>query len=404
VSAGSDRAPSRFTLIVALGLCQILMWGSTYYLLAVLAASIVVETGWSLGWVVGGISLGLLVAGVVSPRVGRIIAHRGGRPVLAFSSLITAFGLTGLALAPALPLYLTAWILIGIGMGAGLYDAVFAALGRLYGEQARSAITNLTLFGGFASTICWPLSAYLVATWDWRTACLVYAGIHLAVALPIHLLVFPALVPNTSASDWTHQARIATARLRGEDRIMFWLLAAVQTLAQAIGSIIIVHLLTFLQARDLTLAAAVSIGMLFGPAQVAARVVERVFGHIYHPIWTMMAAALLMAIGIGMLMVDLPIVAAAVVIYGTGYGVTWIARGTLPLALFGPERYPVLIGRLAFPSLIAQALSPFAGALLIEHAGPLSAIAVLAATALVNVLLVLALWKFCHGAPTGATV
>lgn len=394
----------RRVVVAALGIGQILMWGSTYYLLAVLAPSIVADTRWSLGWVVGGISLGLMVAGLISPRVGRVIDRRGGRPVLVFSSLITALGLAGLALAPNLPLYLAAWMLIGAGMGTGLYDAVFAALGRLYGQEARSAITNLTLFGGFASTVCWPLSAYLVATWDWRVACLVYAGIHLAVALPIHLLVFPALAPKEPAAGETQAAQTTPAitGLPRNERVMFWLLAGVQTLAQAIGSIIIVHLLVFLQARGLTLAAAVTLGTLFGPAQVAARVIERVFGHNYHPIWTMIAASALMAVGLAMLLVDLPIVGAAVIIYGTGYGVTWIARGTLPLALFGPERYPVLIGRLAFPSLIAQALSPFAGALLIEHAGSVPTIVVLTAAALVNVVLVLALLRYCGRPPAGA--
>jgi hypothetical protein len=280
---------------------------------------------------------------------------------------------------------------MGVGMGTGLYDAVFAALGRLYGSEARSAITNLTLFGGFGSTVCWPLSAYLVATWDWRVASLTYAALHLMLALPIQALVFPREARKTISAQAS--AAAAAISLTPDQRVMFWLLAAMQTLAQAIGSIVIVHLLVFLQARGLTLAAAVSLGTLFGPAQVGARVIERVFGNRYHPIWTMILASVLMALGLGMLLVDLPIAPAAVLVYGAGYGVTWIARGTLPLALFGPEKYPVLIGRLALPSLLAQALSPFVGALMIERFGTPPTLAVLMALGLLNVAVVLALWR-----------
>lgn len=394
--ATNDRPVAGPHIVVpALGIVQILMWGSTLYLLAVLAPAIVADTGWSLRWVIAGVSLGLLVAGLVSPLVGRIIERHGGRPVLAFSSVVNALAFVGLSVAPTLAFYLAAWVLLGIGMGAGLYDAAFAALGRLYGERARGAITNLTLFGGFGSTLCWPLSAFMVATFDWRAACLVYAALHLA-SLPVHLLLFPSEARRDPAPAVAGRPA-ATVVLDLRERATFWLLAALQTLAQAIGTIVIVHLLVFLQARGMTLAAAVALGTLFGPAQVAARVIERLFGTFYHPIWTMVAATTLMVVGLAMLLVDLPLVAAAVLVYGAGYGVTWIARGTLPLAIFGPERYPVLVGRLAFPSLIAQAASPFAGALMIEYLGPGATVAVLTAVAVANVVLVAALWRVALG-------
>ena len=162
---------SRRVVVTALGIVQILAWGSSFYFPAVLAEPIVADTGWSLGWVVGGVSIGLLVAGLIAPRVGAIIERRGGRPVLAASSLLYAAGLAGIGFAPTLPLYLLAWVVLGAGMGTGLYDAVFAALGKLYGKEARTPITNLTLFGGFASTVCWPLSAFLAEMVGWRGAC-----------------------------------------------------------------------------------------------------------------------------------------------------------------------------------------------------------------------------------------
>jgi MFS family permease len=189
----APEAPSRVVVISALGVTQIFAWGSSYYLPAVLAKPIAADTGWSLSWVVGGLSLGLLIAGLVSPLVGRAIARRGGRPVLAGSAGLLAAGLSALALAHSLPAFLVAWALVGLGMGAGLYDPAFATLGRLYGHGGRSAITTLTLFGGFASTVCWPLSAFLDAHLGWRGACLVYAGFQLAVALPAYLFRGPRL-------------------------------------------------------------------------------------------------------------------------------------------------------------------------------------------------------------------
>lgn len=180
-------------VISALGVIQILAWGSSYYLPAVLAEPIARETGWPLAWIVGGLSVGLLVAAAVSPRVGTAIQRRGGRPVLALAALLLAFGLITLGLAPALPVFLAGWLVIGLGMGCGLYDPAYATLGRLYGAEARPAITALTLLGGFASTICWPLSAFLVAQVGWRGTCLTYAALHLTVTLPLALWAIPEI-------------------------------------------------------------------------------------------------------------------------------------------------------------------------------------------------------------------
>ncbi len=275
----------RRVVITALGIAQILAWGTSFYFPAVFAGPIVADAGWSLGFVVGGTSIGLLVAGLISPQVGRIIGRRGGRPVLLASSLFYAAGLTGVGLAPALPFYLFAWVLLGLGMGTGLYDAVFAALGRIYGAEARGPITNLTLFGGFASTICWPLSAFLIEHLGWREACFVYAALHLAVALPLQMSVVRSVAkPARAAPDAGGvEPQAAPAKIANEG-LIFALLATVLSIGAGIGSIVIVHLMIFLQARGVDYAVAVGLGTLFGPAQVSARVVERLFGSRYHPI------------------------------------------------------------------------------------------------------------------------
>ena len=392
--AADARPLDRRVVITALGIAQILAWGTSFYFPAVFAEPIVAETGWSLGFVVGGTSIGLLTAGLISPQVGRIIDVRGGRPVLLASSSFYAAGLAGVGLSHTLPVYLFAWVLIGIGMGTGLYDAVFAALGRMYGSDARGPITNLTLFGGFASTICWPLSAFMIDHVGWRSACFIYAALHLFVMLPLQASVVRA--PEKTGSENTGKSVSGETPRIDNETLIFALLAVVLSIAAGIGSIVVVHLLIFLQARGIDFALAVTLGTIFGPAQVGARVVERLFGNRYHPIWTMIASCTLMALGLLLLFGAIPALVLVILLYGAGYGISWIGRGTLPLALFGPVRFPRLMGKLAFPSLIVQALAPSAGALLIEASGSNTTIGVLTLLALINVVLIAVLWWVCR--------
>ena len=176
------------------------------------------------------------------------------------------------------------------------------------------------------------------------------------------------------------------------------LLAFILTLAAGIGSIVVVHLLLILEAKGLAVAVAVSIGTLFGPAQVGARVIEGLFGARYHPIWTMITSCAAMMLGLAVMttVADVAVLTTAMIIYAAGYGIMWIARGTLPLALFGAERYPILMGRLAFPSLIVQALAPFAAALIVERYGITTMVAGLSVIAAINVISVVVLWRLCR--------
>jgi len=386
----------RRVVITALGIAQILAWGTSFYFPAVFAGPIVADTGWSLGYVVGGTSVGLLVAGLISPQVGRIIDLHGGRPVLLASSLFFAAGLIGIGLSPSLPVYLAAWVVLGVGMGSGLYDAVFAALGRMYGAQARQPITNLTLFGGFASTVCWPLSAFMIDHVGWRTACLIYAGLHLGVALPLQMAVVRAAPAAAPSPEQAAAASSQDETSIANEGLIFVLLALMLSLAAGVGAMVVVHLLIFLQARGVDFTTAVGLGTLFGPAQVGARVVERLFGNRYHPIWTMIGSCALMAIGLVLLLVQFPLLALTILLYGAGFGVSWVGRGTLPLALFGPKRFPQLMGKLAFPTLITLALAPSLGALLIESLGTNTTIGVLTVIALINLVLVGVLWRLCR--------
>ena len=390
--------PDRRVVVAALGITQIFAWGSTLYLLGVLGHPIALDTGWSYESVISGVSVGLLTASFISPQIGRAIGSKGGKVILAMSAVLLALGLLSLGLSQSIVWYLAAWLLIGVGMGSGLTDAAFSTLGRIYGEGARSAITALTLFAGFASTICWPLSAYLVEHWGWRGACFAYAAIQTGVAFPVLLLALPNRSLVTPSTD--HVSTSERVSLAPWELPLFSVLAAVVTLSVSILSMLGVHLLLVLQARGLELSVAVGLGAIVGPSQVGARVVEMLAGRNYHPIWTMVASTILVTAGISMLLSAFPAYAAAIAIYGAGNGIGSIARGTLPLALFGPSRYPALMGRLAQPILMSMALSPFVGAIAFQRGGPNLLLWLLILIGIINVLLVGLLWTLSGRTPT----
>ncbi|MSP81727.1 MAG: MFS transporter [Alphaproteobacteria bacterium] len=392
----------RGTVVSALGLTQILAWGSSYYLPAALAPSIAADRGWPLAWVVGGLSIGLFVAGLVSPRMGRAVQRRGGRSVLAFSSILMASGLVFLAAAQNLAMLYGAWIVIGAGMGIGLYDAAYATLGRLYGGEARRAITVLTLFGGFASTACWPLSTYLDGALGWRGACLVYAALHLGLALPIHAWLIPPPPPLAALTPPSGGAEPRADGDRWRRRVVV-LLGVILTLAAAITTVMSVHILGVLRSRGIDANAAVAIGMLIGPAQVGARLVEMMLSRHHHPIWTLVASVTLMAVGLAALALAAPLVGAAIVIYAAGVGIESIARGIVPLALFGAGGYAPLMGRLAMPILLTQAVAPPLAAQVLTDSGSSPILLGLAGVAAVNVALGVALYGLCRPAMRGST-
>jgi MFS family permease len=370
---GTAAAPdaSRRVVIVVLGVGQVLVWGSSYYLPAVLAKPIADTTGWPLSWVIGALSLGLLVSGLVSPKVGDLIERYGGRPVLMASAALMAGGLLILAVAPNLQVFTLGWLVIGVAMGAGLYDPAFATVGRLYGRGARAIITSLTLIGGFSSSVCWPLSAVLLEHLGWRGACAAYAAANLFLVLPLYRFGLPAEERRVAAApappDVTADA--APPPSGALHRLLFWLVAVSMTLSSIIAAVMSVQLLSVLEQRGVPLATAVALGAMIGPCQVGARLIDLLAGQHTHPAWEGVLSALFVTLGLGLLLTDRGAVAVALVVYGGGIGLRSIVRGTLPLALFGPVGYPRLIGRLAFPMLLGQAAGPSAGAVLLVHFG-----------------------------------
>jgi predicted MFS family arabinose efflux permease len=353
----------RYPLILALGTTQTLAWASSYYLPAILADPIARDLSISSNWVFAAFSASLVISAVLGPRVGRQIDLIGGRPVLSISNLTLAAGLALLGLTHSIPVLVLAWLLLGIGMGYGLYDAAFGALGRIYGEAARGPITGITLIAGFASTVGWPLTALGLEHIGWRDTCLAWAASHILIGLPLNLLMLPP-VPGAKLA--------AAAAVRPHipiDRTML-LIAFAFAAAWTVTGAMAAHFPRILQAAGATPVEAVAAGALIGPAQVGARIVEASVLKRYHPLLSTRLACLTHPLGAVILAVTGGAAASVFAIFhGAGNGVLTIARGTLPLAIFGPQNYAYRLGLIGAPSRMAQAAAPLVFSLLIDEMG-----------------------------------
>lgn len=359
--------------VLTLGTAQTLAWGSTYYLPAVLAPAMARDLRVDTPTVFAAFTAALLVSAAIGPWAGRLIDRHGGRPVLATTSLVFALGLSLLARAETSVGLFAAWMLIGVGMGSGLYEGAFASLVKLHGQAARPSITGITLIAGFASTVAWPLSAWMETHWGWRDACLAWAALHLALGLPLNLLLPKApqtdpLAPlpgslasatgaagKTPAPDENPGQEAPVQNLRS-----VLLLSFVFSGSLFVSTAIASHLPQLLMASGMSLAGAVALGGLIGPAQVAGRLLE--FGVLQkvHPLLSARMASALHPLAVGVLFaLGAPGAAAFCLLHGAGNGILTIAKGTMTLAIFGAQGYGQRQGLLLVPARIAQALAPW---------------------------------------------
>lgn len=346
---------------------QILAWSSTFYLPAVLANLIAKDTGWSLTLVIAGLSWGFIVTGICSPKVGRFIEQFGGRKALSISSIFFAIGLLCLGLSSHLLVYYFAWTMLGIGMAFGLYDAAFSTLGRLLGQDAKTAIVGITLLGGLASTIGWALIVFLEGLYGWRITCFILALFHLLLGLPLHYFLLPREEQSTEAH--AKELNSQTNLHKGGNRL-FMLVAVILTVQSFVVATISVHLLSMLKTIGFSVSTALAIGMMIGPAQIIARLLEFSLFKNLHPSWSSRVGVLISFFGIIFLFTDgyvLALLGAA--LYGAGNGILTIIRGTLPLALFGQEGYATRMGLLGRPIMIALAFGPLISAFILEKWG-----------------------------------
>jgi len=360
---GSDRDPRLWLTVCTLGVAQIISWGTLFYTIAVLGSAMRRELGLSDIVLFGSFTAGLFLSGLASPLVGRQIDASGGRRVLAGGSILGALATAMLATAQGPFSMLAGWLLAGVAMAACLYDPAFATLHQISGTSYRRAVTALTLFGGFASTVFWPLSQFLLDGIGWRETFAVYAGLHLVVCLPLHLVFVPRAQAARAMAEAPH---VATAMPPHDGPVFAWLATAL-ALAAFLASAMAAHIIDLLTATGLTARDAVLVGSLIGPMQVAGRIMEFAFGRHLRALAVGTLAFALMAIALAIFaqVRGLWIVALAfAMVYGWSNGVMTIVRGTVPAELFGQRGYGALLGRLARPQFILKAIAPVALTLL----------------------------------------
>ena len=344
-------------LVAALGVAQIISWGTLYYSISVLGPAMRAELGISETLVFGAFTAGLLVSGGLGPVAGRLIDTKGGRAVMSAGSIIAALSMAVLAAAPNREVFIAGWLLAGVAMSMTLYDPAFATLSQHAGDRYRRMVTVLTLLGGFASTVFWPISHVLEEAWGWRAAFGVYAALHLLVCLPVHAALIPRLArkPHADAGSPSNERSPAF-----DDPRLKWLNASFAIASFVVG-VVAVHMVGLLTTVGLTTAQAVAAAMLLGPMQVAGRIGEMAFlsrqrsafvGALSFALIGVSVLALAIASGIT------PLAIAFVAIFGCGNGIFTIVRGAAPAELFGGRGLGELLGHLSRASLFARALAP----------------------------------------------
>jgi MFS family permease len=358
----SDARTNRTVVVAALGTAQTLAWGSSYYLPAILADPIAEDLGISRTVFYAAFSGSLLLTAVLGPAVGRAIDTRGGRGVLAISNLVLAAGLVLLSLTEGIIGLATAWAVLGVGMAMGLYEPAFATLTGLYGRAARGPITGITLIAGFASTVGWPFSALLNAQYGWRNACLIWAALHFLIGLPLNrLLIPPAPPPERRKIEGE-----APPAPRGAMPILAFVFAATAFVTGAMAA----HLPHLLEIAGASATTAIGASALVGPAQVGARLIEFGALRLVHPLVSARLSTILHPLGaVTLALFGPPAVIAFAVLHGAGNGLLTIARGTVPLAIFGPVGYGLRTGILGAPARVAQAVGPLLFGVLLDRMG-----------------------------------
>lgn len=376
---------------VALALAQIFLWGGSFFILSVLVEPIMKETNWSHQMVYGVLSLSLLIWGLLSSRIGKIINKSENDFILLYSGVAMALGLTIIGLAHQFWIFILGWIIIGISMAMGLYDALFALLGKKYGKEAGKSIIQITLISGFAPTVSWFFVSFLLNYFDWRTACFIYAFVLLISVFPLHRFAFQTTenkteeIPEKKAVIETVSADLFRSRI-------FCLLLVYFTIGSVMMTGIVVHLIDILLSKEMSLAIAAGIAALLGPSQVGVRVLDLILPK-KTPEKTAFISAVAIFIGLVLLLISPKIAFLGVIFFGLGNGMRSILKGTLPLAIFGQKGYAVILGKLAGLPLIAQAATPFIGSFVIQQFSASVFLVVLSVLACVNIVFVLLIQK-----------
>jgi len=349
-------------VVTALGITQIISWGTTFYALGALSPFIAGDRAWSQTLIFGAFSGALLLSGALSRTAGRSIDIHGGRRMMSAGSVLAALGCAILGLASQAWIYVAGWLVLGVAMRLILYDAAFPALAQIAGPRARRSISYLSLFGGLASTVFWPLSHVLAERVGWQGTFYIYAGLHVFVCLPLHYWVLggpPAAEPPTHPSV---EPSAVKPPLIGPERVhAMGAFAAVVALNGLVFSAVSAHIVPLFQQLGFASAVAVTLATLVGPCQVASRIGDILLGQRLKVMHLGLIAVGLLPLALAVFIVgNFALVAGLLfaVLYGMSNGLMTIAKGAVPLALFGRQGYGLVIGTIVTPQLILNAVAP----------------------------------------------
>ncbi len=355
-------------LIASLGITQIVGWGSVFYAYGILMLPMQEDLQISQPAVVAAFSISLLISGLLSTLVGSLIDRYGGRLLMSAGSVLCAALLLAMSfVSTALELYLV-WAAMGVGMSCTLYHPAFAVLTQSFQSNYRRAITLVTLFGGFASTVSWPLTQWLLDHYGWQVVWQVYALANIVICLPLHARL-PKATVQTRVTNTDNSAYSLSSVLREPT---FYPLAIAFTLNALVFSAMSLHLMPILKESGLPAYFAAAIGALLGPMQVLGRALEPALGRVMNIrqvgllAISLVPAALLFLFAPGSWLVAYGIF---VVMYGIGNGIITIIRGTLPADLYGLEAYGAISGAISAPVMIAFAAGPYVASVLYSVGG-----------------------------------
>lgn len=390
--------PPPIAAIIALGITQIIGYGTLYYSFSILAPDMSRDLGWPSEAVFGALSAALLIGGLMAPALGKWIDRFGAGRIMTAGSAIAAAALVACALAPGRISFVAA--LIGIEAASNLvqYGAAFALLVQIRPQAAQRSITYLTLIGGFASTIFWPITTMLHAEMSWQQVYLVFAGLNLVICLPIHAVLSGQMRRNRERSGASPARRVEGTLAASARRMGFVLMALSFSLQSLVSSAILVHMVPLLSGLGLGATAAL-VGTFFGPSQVLSRLTNMLFGVNLPPLKLAIIAATLMSAAVLLLIPTAPSVAGAIafaVVFGLGNGLFSIVTGTLPLLLFGSDGYGKMQGRVMAARLIVSAVAPFALAYLIGSIGVVWSLALTSAAGVLAVLALVAIGQLAR--------
>jgi predicted MFS family arabinose efflux permease len=392
----------------ALGITQITAWGTSYYCLGVLAKPIATETGWSMGTIFLGFSVALVTMGLISTSVGRLIDRIGARSVMSIGTVIVSVGLLGLSQVRDVASYFVAWLVIGVGMRCCLYDAAFAALVQAVPSRGRAAISYLTLYGAYASTVFWVIGHYLNEAYGWRGTLLIFAAINLVVCLPLNWLGLSRRerATDTEAAKAPERAQDGPALEGPRRKVGIALFALIMSLNGFVFGVVSLQLVPLLEAAGLAGAAAVWVASLKGHGQFGGRLVEIFFGKNLKAMTVARIAIGVLPPALLLLMLargEFWLLVTFTLLLGASQGVVTIVRGAVPLALFGTQGYGAVLGLIATPILLVNAFSPALFALIVDLVGWQNALSALLASAILTWLAIELMSRWYEGARTSRT-